>query len=202
MSEKRVRYYYLDALKFLSMMVVFLCHFRMAFFYDKYRTFQFGKIFIPNYLFNGNLAVCMFLLISVFIYVQKTNSSDNDFIKVCIKRFFRFFIPVLFVNLVIFIMYLSHLFFNINISKELSVEHINSWFNFGCNIKAFVLMIYSNISVCFFQNSYNPPLWCYNKLFLYPLIIYGLILLVKDVKLLTIISIIFLPIFLLHNSYF
>ena len=59
----------------------------MSFFYDKFGTIHIGRFTLPNYIFSGNLAVCMFLLISVHLYVKKAveDESENvcDFWKLC-----------------------------------------------------------------------------------------------------------------------
>ena len=69
MATKRT--YWIDALRFFSMIIVFLSHLRMAFFIDKLNYLSIGNFRFVNYFFDGNLAVCMFLIISVFLFANK-----------------------------------------------------------------------------------------------------------------------------------
>ncbi len=158
LSTKRT--YWLDGLKFISMIIVYLCHFQMAFFYDKFRTIDFNGVQIPNYIFNGNLAVCMFLLISCYLYVIKAHKAENEpntDYRLVKKRFFRLWIPSVIVNLLIFVLYVSHLFFNKGVYNE-SVPYVNDWFSFSSTIKAFGAMLWADANICLFPNGINPPL--------------------------------------------
>lgn len=185
------------------MIMVFLCHLRMAFFYDKFGTIHFGKFALPNYIFNGNLAVCMFLLISVYLYVKKAleiESESVDFWKLSIKRYIRLFVPAVVVNLLIFILIVCHLFFNID-AYDTDVPYVNTWFNFSSPIKAFCSMLWVDVNTCLFETGYNPPLWCYNLLFVLPLLAFAMIRLLGRKKA-VMISFVILPLLLLHKSYF
>ena len=159
-ENTKSRFYYLDAFKFFSMLIVFLCHLRMAFFYDKLGSIKLGKVILPNYIFSGNLAVCMFLLISVFIYARKafkTELKSYNFFEICIKRYIRLVVPAIFVNALIFLFYSAHLFFNIDAFDD-SVPYVNSWFNFGTTIKAFCKMLWADFNTCWFESGINPQL--------------------------------------------
>ena len=69
--ESVKRSYTLDSIKFFSMVIVYLCHLKMSFFPEKDVSLSIANLSIPNYLFNGNLAVCMFILISVYLSAEK-----------------------------------------------------------------------------------------------------------------------------------
>lgn len=197
------RTYWLDALKFISMIVVFLCHFRMAFFYDKFRTIDCYGISFPNYLFNGNLAVCLFLLISCFLFVDKAQKNSlglDDVYGLLKKRFFRLWIPAIVVNMLIFILYILHLFFNVGAYSD-NVPYVNDWFAYSNTIKAFGSMIWADVNICLFQNGNNPPLWCYHLLFFLPIITF-IIVKTIEIKKITFLSVVILPVLLLHNSYY
>ena len=201
LSTKRT--YWLDALKFLSMIVVFLCHFRMAFFYDKFRAIDFNGVQFPNFIFNGNLAVCMFLLISCYLFAlkaQKSETESNVDCRLVKKRFFRLWIPAVVVNLLIFVLYASHLFYNKGAYDE-SVPYVNDWFSYSSTIKAFGAMLWADVNTCLFPNGINPPLWCYYLLFFLPLVAYLGIKTIKGNDIL-IVSLLILPVLFLNNSYF
>jgi peptidoglycan/LPS O-acetylase OafA/YrhL len=202
-TAKRTHIYWLDALKFISMIVVFLCHFRMAFLYDKFRSIDFNGVLFPNYFFNGNLAVCMFLLISCYLFVLKAQKAENESnmdYRLVKKRFFRLWIPAVVVNLLIFVLYASHFFFNKGAYDE-SVPYVNDWFSFSSTVKAFGAMLWADANTCLFSNGTNPPLWCYYLLFFLPLIAYWSIKTIKGNDIL-IVSLLILPLLCLHNSYF
>lgn len=197
------RTYWLDGLKFISMIVVVLCHFRMAFFYDKFRSIDFNGVLFPNYFFNGNLAVCMFLLISCYLFALKAQKAENESnmdYRLVKKRFFRLWIPAVVVNLLIFVLYASHLFFNKGAYDE-SVPYVNDWFSFSSTVKAFGAMLWADANTCLFSNGTNPPLWCYYLLFFLPLIAYWGMKTIKGNDIL-IVSLLILPVLFWNNSYF
>ena len=203
--ESVKRSYTLDSIKFFSMVIVYLCHLKMSFFPEKDVSLCIANISIPNYFFNGNLAVCMFLFITVYLYAEKAFSKDmnnQEIILTTIKRFLRLFIPALIVNVVILIMYYFRLFYNLDYQTD--AQYIHSWFSFGNGVKPILLFIYSAIQLCFFGSGYNPPLWCYNLLFIFPIIEIVLIVIVKqlDKKLVFFLSLFLAFICLLNNSYF
>lgn len=203
-DKNKSHYYWLDFLKFISMIIVFLCHLRMAFFYDKFGTIHIGRFALPNYIFRGNLAVCMFLLISVYLYVKKALEEKYgnvvDFWKLCIKRYIRLFVPAVVCNFLIFISIVFHLFFNVG-AYNIEVPYVNDWFNFSSLTKAFCSMLWADANTCLFENGYNPPLWCYNLLFISPLLAFAVVRLLGNKKA-VIISFMILPLLLLHKSYF
>lgn len=203
-DKNKSHYYWLDFLKFISMIIVFLCHLRMAFFYDKFGTIHIGRFALPNYIFSGNLAVCMFLLISVYLYVKKALEEKYgnvvDFGKLCIKRYIRLFVPAVVCNFLIFILFVCHLFFNVD-AYDVEVPYVNSWFHFSTSVKAFCSMLWADVNTCLFENGSNPPLWCYNLLFILPLLAFATVRLVGS-KRAILISFLILPLLLLHKSYF
>lgn len=202
MENKRT--YWIDSLKFLSMIMVFLCHMRLAFFPTYDAVIKIGNINIPNYLFNGNIAVCMFLVISVFLYAKKGQRKQYDraemFSEVS-KRYIRLLIPALFVNCVILICFLLGLFYNLEM--ENFSEYSIYWFNFGSPLKALAKTFLGSISLCFFENGINPPLWCYHFFFLFPILMLVItqVIDINDIKVERIAYFILILCFI-FNSYF
>ena len=176
-NKKEEHKIYLDVLKFILCFIVFFSHFNMAFGSDKFGDFSVLKFIIPNPFVDGNLAVCLFLIISNYIYLLKGLSYDdqNYFIKCksnILNRYVRLLIPAVVVNIFIYILIKFHLFYNIT-STSVNHDNVLTWFN----IKTWPLfkIIYSTITLCFTRGSVNPPLWCYYFLFLQPLLILLLI---------------------------
>lgn len=180
---KNERKNYLDVIKFVSCMVVYLCHFRMAFCYERFGDIPIGNLRITNPLVDGNLAVCLFLAVSNFIYFSKGMSySENDFANKLkndiLNRYIRFFVPAAIVNFVIFIFFKLGLFLNLNTSL-LSHPDIKTWFSMPKH--AVLRTLYCTVCLCFFSGI-NPPLWCYPLLFLQPLLTLLLIPVVKKIN--------------------
>jgi len=79
----------LDVVKGVACLIVFFCHY--------YGAFIQKPLYKPvNGFLNGNLAVCIFLLISSFFLCEKLLIVDNceNIGKMCIKRYFRLVIPI------------------------------------------------------------------------------------------------------------
>ncbi|MBQ7158465.1 MAG: acyltransferase family protein [Treponema sp.] len=199
-SAKRICLF--DALKFFSMCIVFVTHIMLSFFPKTAPEFHVGNILFPNYLTDGNLAVCMFLLISVYLFVQKAfKSTQNDtIITLFLKRYVRLAIPALIVNISIFVLYSSNLFFNRDF-YDASVPFVDTWFDFSNPFSALKKLVWGILDTCLFFNAYNPPLWCYYLLFWLPILVYAVIRLVQDKKALNLLALMFLPFFLLRDSY-
>ena len=203
--ESVKRSYTLDSIKFFSMVIVYLCHLKMSFFPEKDVSLSIANLSIPNYLFNGNLAVCMFILISVYLSAEKAFNKElnnQEIVLTMIKRYLRLFIPAFIVNIVILLMYYLGLFYNLVYQTD--AQFINSWFSFGTGIKPVLLFVYSTIELCFFGTGYNPPLWCYNLLFFLPIIEMILVVILKQVnkKFVLFLSLGLSLVCLLNNSYF
>lgn len=202
------RQHWLDALKFFSMIIVFLCHFKMSFFYDKLQAININGFLLPNYFFDGNFAVCMFLLISCYLYSMKSiamrsitgKNAYDDLWQIVKKRYFRLCVPAIIVNTIIFFLYISHLFYNNGVYNN--VPYVDGWFSFTNIFSAFLKVCWTNISICLFPDCINPPLWCYNFLFFLPVISWFSFRSVINKKQTIVVLFFLIPVLLLHNTYF
>ena len=112
---------YIDGLKGMGALMVYLCHFVFAFYYAAYTLLPehvntrtgveilIGKTPL-NFFYNGNGAVCLFLVFSGFVLcLSYFRTRDRARLKAgALKRYFRLMPVILAVNLLIFIlMYLG-----------------------------------------------------------------------------------------------
>lgn len=181
MKNKRKKYP--DVIKFISCIVVYLCHFQIAFYYERFGDIPIGNLRITNPIVNGNFAVCLFLAVSNFIYFSKGVSySENDFANKLkndiLNRYIRFFVPAAIVNFVVFIFFKLGLFLNLNTTF---LSHLDSKTWFSMSNHAVLRTLYYTVCLCFFSGM-NPPLWCYPLLFLQPLLTLLLIPVMKKIN--------------------
>ena len=170
---------YLDGIKGLGCVIVFLCHFVFAFYYGMYH-YQPESCHLPgnldiiigksplNLFFNGNTAVRLFLILSGYtLCLSFFRTREKERLLASAKRrYLRLMPPVLVVNVMIWFCMVLGLYQN-GPAAELagSVE----WFaGFNSFEPSFFKMLQESLFGCFLfgTNDYNGVLWTLQMLFL------------------------------------
>lgn len=177
METKKLEY--LDGLRGLGCIVVFLTHFVFAFYYGMYH-FQPESCHLPgnldiaigksplNLIFNGNSAVRLFLIISGYLLCRSffLTGDKNRLICSAKKRYFRLMPAVLVVNTVICACMKLGLYYN---TPAAAVAGSEAWFaGFNTFSPSFLDMLKESLygSFLFGTNDYNGVLWTIQILFL------------------------------------
>lgn len=170
---------YLDGLKGLGCVIVFLTHFVYAFYYGMYH-FQPESCHLPgnldiavgksplNLFFNGNTAVRLFLVISGYLLCRNffLTGDKSRLVRSARKRYLRLMPAVLAVNAVIFVCMKLGLYYN---TPAAAVAGSEEWFaGFNAFAPSFSGMLKESLYGCFLfgSNDYNGVLWTIQILFL------------------------------------
>lgn len=176
---------YIDGLKGLGALFVYLCHFVFAFYYGAYTLLPehchtqsgleivIGKTPL-NLLYNGNFAVELFLVLSGFVLcLGYFKSGEKNRLKDgAKKRYFRLVLPILLVNLCVYVLMAAGLYRN---SDAALLTGSKDWFygfnHFEPRIGEVLL---ESLAGCFLwgSNDYNGVLWTIPYLFLGALLVY------------------------------
>lgn len=176
---------YIDGLKGLGAFIVYLCHFVFAFYYGAYslqpeHTHTVSNLEIAvgksplNVFYSGNFAVELFLVLSGFVLcLGYFRSRDKKRLKDgAKKRYFRLILPILVVNLAVYVLMAAGLYFN---SAAAEVTKSMDWFygfnHFEPRIGEVLL---ESLAGCFLwgSNDYNGVLWTIPYLFWGALVVY------------------------------
>jgi len=178
---------YLDGLKGLGCVMVFLTHFVFAFYYGMYH-FEPASCHLPgnldiaigksplNVFFNGNTAVRLFLVLSGYLLCRGffLTGDRNRLKQSALKRYFRLMPAVLAVNVVIFFCMKLGLYQN---GPAAVLAGSEEWFaGFNSFAPSFWGMLKESLFGCFLfgTNDYNGVLWTLQMLFLGAYLDYGL----------------------------
>ena len=170
---------YLDGLKGLGCVIVFLTHFVYAFYYGMYH-FQPESCHLPgnldiavgksplNLFFNGNTAVRLFLVISGYLLCRNffLTGDKSRLVRSARKRYLRLMPAVLAVNAVIFVCMKLGLYYN---TPAAAVAGSEKWFaGFNAFAPSLSGMLKESLYGCFLfgSNDYNGVLWTIQILFL------------------------------------
>ena len=176
---------YIDGLKGIGALMVYLCHFVFAFYYAAYTLLPehvntktgvelwIGKTPL-NFFYNGNGAVCLFLVFSGFVLcLSYFRTRDRARLKAgAFKRYFRLMPVILAVNILIFILMRLGLYQN---SETAAFTKSIPWFQgFNQFEPSFWGMLYESLIGCFVRgsNDYNGVLWTIPYLFWGALLVY------------------------------
>lgn len=178
---------YLDGLKGLGCVIVFLTHFVYAFYYGMYH-FQPESCHLPgnldiavgksplNLFFNGNTAVRLFLVISGYLLCRNffLTGDKSRLVQSAWKRYLRLMPAVLAVNAVIFVCMKLGLYYN---TPAAAVAGSEEWFaGFNAFAPSLSGMLKESLYGCFLfgSNDYNGVLWTIQILFLGAYVDYAL----------------------------
>lgn len=158
---KKSRLAYIDAIKGIACLLVFLHHFIIVilpatFTGNKYESIIPGDYILGSraigFILNGNFWVCMFILISAFLLSKSVMSKDTDrdvhISKSLIKRYPRLMLPVLSVNIICFIIsYIINLCgvhiknpLNMSAVAMLKMTIFDMWFVDGTDLMGYWMM--------------------------------------------------------------
>ncbi len=169
---------YIDGLKGLGALMVYLCHFVYAFYYAAYSLnpvhahtkrgleLAIGKSPL-NFFYNGNAAVCMFLVFSGFVLcLSYFRTRDKGRLKeAALKRYFRLMPVILYVNVIVFVFMSFGLYRNGEAAVLTGSEAwLGGFHRFPPEVTG---MLYESLLGCFLQgsNAYNGVLWTIPYLF-------------------------------------
>lgn len=170
---------YLDGLRGLGCVMVFLTHFVFAFYYGMYH-YEPASCHLPgnldiaigksplNLLFNGNTAVRLFLILSGYLLCRSLflTGDKGRLLQSAKKRYLRLMPPVLAVNLVIWFCMKLGLYQN---AQAAVLAGSTEWFaGFNAFPADFPDMLKESLYGCFLfgTNDYNGVLWTLQMLFL------------------------------------
>lgn len=187
---------YINGLKGVGALMVYLCHFVYAFYYGAYSLLKehahteagienmIGKTPL-NFFYNGNGAVCLFLVFSGFVLcLSYYGTGDKNRLKEgALKRYIRLMPLIFAANLFIFLLMSLGLYQNGEAAVFTKSEAWLQGFNqFTPN---FLGMLYESLVGCFVwgSNDYNGVLWTIPYLFWGALIIYFAAFLVGENRL-------------------
>lgn len=186
---------YLDGIRGLGCVMVFLTHFVYAFYYGMYQ-FQVESCHLPgnldiaigktplNLLYNGNSAVRIFWLLSGYLLCRGffLNRDKKHLIRSAKKRYLRLMPPILVINVLIYLCMKFGLYYN-DVAAILAGS--TEWFaGFNQFPASFLGMLKESLFGCYFlgSNDYNGVLWTIQMLFLGSYLDYALAAFVSDKK--------------------
>lgn len=186
MSEKRLSY--LEGLRGLAAIMVFLCHFSYAFYYALYSGVV-AESNMPgnldtliavtplNVLYNGKLAVrIFFLLCGYVICIKFFKTGDKKYlVSGAIKRYFRLIVPILFIEVITYLLMKMGVYHN---GAAAVISHSQDWFmTFNSEEPNFFIMLKEAFVEAFFGKpyAYNNILWIIRYEFLGSLMVYGIL---------------------------
>ena len=122
------RYNWIDGLRGGACVVVYLQHFTLAFANNMLYDNGCFRIKPLAFMFNGNFAVCLFLIISFYLTsknILTKNVTSRDIGLMSVKRYMRLTIPIIIVCLFVILIQLTFGFYN----QEVSTIDNNTWFD-------------------------------------------------------------------------
>ena len=157
---------WIDSIKWIACVIVFLNHFYLTFGYTCIGLNNIVTLRPFNILCNGNYAVCLFLIVSAYV-ISKPIYISKDFKRVqktLVKRYPRLMLPVFFSSLVSYILYLLGVYFNQQAGEVLKNEWLRGKYNSPLTMKE--LFLTSTIKVWWNGDaSFNAPFWMLQLLF-------------------------------------
>lgn len=169
MEKKRMDW--MDGIKLLACVGVFISHFQ-GFFYEQCGVKQlsegFGNVIQSsfNILKNGNLWVCLFCVISGYFASKKEIKTGKELLKAILKRYLRFFFPLLCVNIIAFVLYHLQCFQTQHYAEVLQNDWIGGYYGF--NITPWIVLR-ASIKM---TSELNSPLWMLFAMFVGTCFIY------------------------------
>lgn len=208
---------FLNGLKGIACLSVFIHHFMLAFFPASYY-----RNTIPSHLFynidcyisysplsfiiNGEFMVNIFLLISAFIFANKFiklthNESVLELSKTIIKRYFRIVGPVFIVSIFVYLIWNLSLFKHIDVSLISGSPWLASYYNDIPSIKD--IFVSSFVRVPFFGNNvFSNAFWMLKYVFIGTLMSIIVIIILKHLKERYRLGFLMTLILLLYDSYY
>ncbi len=207
--------HYIDGLRGIGALMVYLCHFVFAFYYGAYslqpehvHTASGLEILIGksplNLFYNGNFAVELFLVLSGFVLCLGYFSTGdrNRLRKGAAGRYFRLMPPVLLVNLLVWgLMRLGAYQNSLAAEASLSMDWFYGFNHFPPDLGEALV---ESLAGCFLwgSNAYNGVLWTMPYLFLGAWVVYLAAALVGENPLRYVAYVVMMATALVTNIYF
>ena len=158
---------WLDTLKGLACLIVFLDHFYLAFRPQLEGVEAFLNIKPFAILINGNFAVCLFLLISAYIISSSVycHRSFEAIQKIAFKRYFRLMPPIFFASILSLVISKTIGYFNDEVGAILNNGWLTGFFSQELTVGNMIKT--SLVDVWWKGNSiFNGPFWMLYIMFL------------------------------------
>ncbi|MFA9376716.1 MAG: acyltransferase family protein [Lachnotalea sp.] len=187
MKEKRLSY--LEGLRGLAAIMVFLCHFGYAFYNALYST-KLSQAHLPgnldvliavsplNVLYNGKVAVRIFFLLCGYVICIKffQTGEKKYLVNGAIKRYFRLVVPIFVIEFITYLLMKIGAYHN---SVAATIANSFGWFGTFNNTfePSFLGMLKEAFYTSFFAQAkqYNNLLWIIKYEFIGSLIVYLLL---------------------------
>ena len=157
----------MDIIKFLACLIVFIDHFYLTFRSQMPTVVKMMKINPIKILVNGNLAVCMFLLISAYFLSGQVYRSESfeKLQRAVFKRYPRLMFPVAVLSCITYGMKKLDLFYNIKVAELMNYEWLQHYFGSKMTWKN---LIKDTLFTVWYQKNgtFNGPFWMLHILFL------------------------------------
>lgn len=185
MQQNKLKY--VDGLRGAGALLVYFCHFVFTFYYaasslnpNQANTRNAVEVALGktpvNLLFNGNFAVRLFFIISGYVLcLSYFRTYDKKKLREGqVKRYFRLVVPILFTNIVIYLMMRLGFYHNVETAQ---ITKSMGWLNlFNDMTPNFVAMLKESLfgAFLFGSNVYNGVLWTIPVLFIGAVLIYAI----------------------------
>lgn len=128
---KNVRLKWIDTLKMIGAGGVFLCHFLSGFSYESRPN---AVDFLLSGIANGEFWVCVFCVLSGYLLSKKRVQSIKELIQVVVARYFRFMLPLLFINTAVWVITKIDGFYSAQLGQALGNGFLASSFTSSYDI--------------------------------------------------------------------
>lgn len=137
-----------------------------------------------NLIYQGNLSVCIFFVLSGFVLSYNFFKHVNHEIIVdgAVRRYFRLFLPVMFSMIIVYILMRLSLFFNIKAAK---VTYSSWWLGKFWSFKESIFDVLKQglVQVFFrYSSKYNTVLWTMTYEFYGSLLVYAIISIIGNIR--------------------
>lgn len=155
-------------LKGIACVMVFMSHWHNTFYGWGFLSIdRIVKSFPFSLIYNGNLAVCIFMVLSGFLFslkIYKSKEHDISWTELVLKRYFRLAIPIAILSAITLALSKAELFYNIQASKLLQNEWLSYYYNTELNWK--LLLSTSLVKTLTIGDSqFYGPLWMMKYMF-------------------------------------
>lgn len=160
------RYDSITAIKAISCMIVFLSHWNGAFSGWGHKALDWLFLKSPfRMLTFGNLAVCMFLMLSgTLVSLKVYCGSRFCWREELLKRYTRMAVPIFGTHLLVYLAFRFHWFYTGQAAAQMGNDWLSSYYNVPISWKRVLLNSFIT-SVLQGDSSYYGPLWMMNYIF-------------------------------------
>lgn len=158
---------WLDAIKGIACIIVFLDHFYLTFFVKSNMINKILNVKAISILINGNLAVCLFLMISAYVISVPIYHHVNleHIQKTVFKRYVRLMLPVFFASVFSLTIWHTMGYYNGQVADLMENSWLKGFFSQELTISN---LFYSSLIGVWWKGDslFNGPFWMLRTLFL------------------------------------